>query len=96
MKGFFQQEDIMYKKNYQSWLEESKNDFNYDSDIENTVVQDHGEEYSKVTIEQDSIAQQTNTKSKIKELSNTKKDLAEEDQEEDKNESIDSEQEDSF
>ena len=56
---FFKKEDRQFKANYDNWLEESKQIFNYDSDQEETVVEEIGAETSKVSLLEPSLANKT-------------------------------------
>ena len=49
MKKFFKKEDKEYKAKYEKWLEESNQVFDYDSDLEEEILEEKGAEYSKMT-----------------------------------------------
>jgi hypothetical protein len=50
LKKFFKKEDREHKAKYNSWLEQSKEVFDYDSDLEETVVEEIGAETSKMDL----------------------------------------------
>lgn len=50
LKKFYKKEDREYKAKYEKWLAQSDKNFNYDSDQEETVLEDKGDQMSKVDL----------------------------------------------